>query len=61
MDPKGFQRGTFTVEELVWIVFTHEQWHRGEIIGSLWSRDVEPPVLDWHQYLTPIGGVAPAP
>ncbi len=50
-----------TVEELVWIVFTHEQWHRGELLAAFWSQGVEPPRVDWHQYDVPIGGIVPAP
>ena len=56
VDPAGLKKGTYTIEELLWIVFTHEQWHRGELIAAFWSRDIEPPRLDWHQYLSPVGG-----
>lgn len=54
VEPGVFKKDAFTVEELVWIVFTHEQWHRGELIAALWSKDITPPELDWHRYATPI-------
>lgn len=58
-DASWLVKEELTLEELVWIVFTHEQWHRGELIAAFWSRDVEPPRLDWHQYGTPVGGMLP--
>lgn len=56
-DASWLVKEELTIEELVWIVFTHEQWHRGELIAAFWSQDIQPPRLDWHQYGTPVGGV----
>lgn len=58
-DDSYLEKGELTIEELLWIVFTHEQWHRGELLAAFWSRDVEPPRVDWHQYATPVGGLHP--
>ena len=56
-DASWLQKDALTTEELLWIIFTHEQWHRGELLAAFWSRDIEPPRLDWHQYASPIGGL----
>lgn len=58
-DASWLVKDELTVEELVWIVFTHEQWHRGELLAAFWSQGVKPPRVDWHQYDTPIGGILP--
>ncbi|MDX1611417.1 MAG: DinB family protein, partial [Candidatus Thermoplasmatota archaeon] len=59
-DASWLVKDELTIEELLWIVFTHEQWHRGELIAAFWSQDIEPPRLDWHQYDTPVGGFLPS-
>lgn len=50
--PGLFAKDAFTVDELLFTVFTHEQWHRGEVIAAFWSRDLEPPPLDYPRYGT---------
>lgn len=56
-DTSWLEKDVLTIEELLWIVFTHEQWHRGELIAAFWSRDIQPERLDWHQYATPVGAI----
>jgi uncharacterized damage-inducible protein DinB len=47
---EGFEREALTPEEALFTIFTHEQWHRGELLSILWSQGVEPPPVDWPQY-----------
>ncbi|MGH7332077.1 MAG: DinB family protein, partial [Candidatus Rokuibacteriota bacterium] len=58
VEPGVFAKDAFTVEELLFTVFTHEQWHRGELLAALWSRNIEPPPLDWPRYATALSSVA---
>lgn len=59
----GFVREELTVEEALFTLFTHEQWHRGELLAVLWSEQIEPPPLDWPRYGTPLtpGAAHPEP
>lgn len=59
-DDSWLEKGELTIEELLWIVFTHEQWHTGEVLAAFWTRDIQTPRVDWHQYATPVGGLLPA-
>lgn len=52
VDIDGFVREAVTPEEAVFTIFTHEQWHRGELLSILWSQGVEPPPVDWPRYGT---------
>lgn len=52
IDVEGFAKKSYTVEELLFTIFTHEQWHRGEIMAAFWSKNVEPPKVDYPRYGT---------
>lgn len=52
VDIEEFVREAITPEEALFTIFTHEQWHRGELLSILWSQGVEPPPVDWPRYGT---------
>jgi uncharacterized damage-inducible protein DinB len=43
-----------TLEEILFTIVTHEQAHRGEILACFWQKDIEPPVVDYPRYGTPL-------
>lgn len=49
-----FAKPTFTVEEIVFTIATHEHIHRGEVLAALWNQNVEPPPADYPRYATPL-------
>lgn len=49
-----FAKPTFTVEEILFTICTHEHVHRGEVLAALWHQNVEPPVADYPAYATPL-------
>ncbi|MBI4392685.1 MAG: DinB family protein [Euryarchaeota archaeon] len=55
IEVEGFAKKDFTVQDLVFTIFTHEQWHRGEVLAAFWSKNVEPPKVDYPRYATPLG------
>jgi len=46
VDIPDFERDEVAPEEALFTIFTHEQWHRGELLAVLWSEGVEPPPVD---------------
>lgn len=61
-DIEEFERDEITPEEALFTIFTHEQWHRGELLSVLWSQGIEPPPVDWPRYGTELtaDGAPPA-